>query len=80
MTPVKFAECNTEFARDQAQYRVLYGHMNYADPAGKATFCWRLSFRQRLRVLLTGVVWHQVMTFKAPLQPQLLLTYKPTLK
>jgi hypothetical protein len=32
-----------------------------------------------LRVLWNGLLWHQIMTFNQPLQPQLLLTQKPDL-
>jgi hypothetical protein len=39
-----------------------------------------LTWRERLRVLLGGVLWHQVLTFKGPLQPQLISVDKPEMK
>jgi hypothetical protein len=33
--------------------------------------------RERLKVLLTGKVWQQVLTFNKPLQPQLMAVEKP---
>jgi hypothetical protein len=75
---VSFPECNTIFAKDQPEYRPLPAH-RYGDEQGKILFCWRLSWRDRLRVLWTGLLWHQVLTFRHPLQPQLITIEKPEL-
>ena len=74
MTPVSFPEVNTTFAKDQPQYQPLHAHK---DLVGIVTTCWKLTLRERLRVLWTGRVWLQQMTFNAPLQPQLPHTEKP---
>lgn len=50
------------------------------DECGTITFCWKLNLRARLRLLITGRLWHQVMTFYRPLQPQLMLVEKPEMK
>jgi hypothetical protein len=78
MTPVSFPEHNVVYAKDQPQYLALPAHIE-RNPEGLVTFCWKLSWRERLRVLLTGLIWHQVLTFKKPLQPQLLSVEKPEL-
>lgn len=77
MKPVMFDECTTVFAKHQAPYCPLPGHINQLDGRGKATFCWGLDWKDRLRVLFTGRVWQQVLTFNQSLQPQLLSTTKP---
>lgn len=73
---IEFPEQNRVYARNQPQYRPLPAHV---DPIGCATFCWKLPLKDRLIVLFTGKLWHQVMTFNQPLQPQLLMTEKPLL-
>jgi len=68
MTPIKFPEGNTIYAKDQDEYLPLPAHMNLKESI--ATFCWSLSFLERVKVLFTGKIWHQVKTFDEPLQPQ----------
>ena len=67
MTPVSFPEQTVVFAKDQPEYLPLPAHV---DEHGCVTFCWQLSWRDRLRLLVTGKLWHQVLTFGRPLQPQ----------
>ena len=77
MIPVSFTGQNAVFAKDQPEYLPLPAH---CDEAGRLTCCWKLSWRERLRVLLTGRMWQQVLTFNARLQPQKLCTTKPELR
>lgn len=77
MNPVKFKEQTITYAEGQPQYLPLPAH-RASD--GRATFCWRLSWRERFKLLLTGHLWHSVLTFKQPLQPQLLSVDKPVLE
>jgi len=74
---VEFPEQNVIVAKDQPEYRPLPCHRFHNDPQGRIAFCWQLSWRDRLRVLRTGKLWHEVLTFYQPLQPQLLRTEKP---
>lgn len=74
---VEFPEQTVVIAKDQPQYRQLPAYRFSNDPEGKIVCCWQLGWRDRLKVLFTGKLWHQVMTFNGPLQPQLLLTDKP---
>lgn len=72
MTPIEFPQQNIVFAKDQAQYLPLPAHKAAADkydPRACVTTCWRLSWRERLTVLLTGKLWLQQLTFSNPLQP-----------
>jgi hypothetical protein len=73
---INFPECNVTFAKDQPEYLPLPAY-HYRDAEGKILFCWRLPWRDRLRVLCTGLLWHQVLTFNQPLQPQRIITQKP---
>jgi hypothetical protein len=70
-----FPEVTVVIAKDQPEYQPLPAHFD----SGVVTCCWELSLRERLRIFFTGKVWHQVMTFGNPLQPQLLMSAKPQL-
>jgi len=64
VTPIAFPEQNVVFAKDQPPYMPL--------PAlrgpDRVISCWKLSWRERLRVLFTGRVWHVQLTFgRAPM-------------
>ena len=77
MTPVKFPGQTSVFAADQPPYLPLPAHMSAK--TGRATFCWSLTWHERVTVLLSGRIWHQVLTFNEPLQPQKLMVTRPSL-
>ena len=77
MNLVTFPEVTVTIAKDQPEYKPLPAHVA-AD--GVVTCCWQMSLRERIRALLTGKVWHQVLTFGGQLQPQLLSTSKPDIQ
>ena len=67
MEPIEFLGHNIVIAKDQPEYRGLPAYV-----VGDATtFCWKLTFKERLKLLWTGELWHTVLTFGRPLQPQL---------
>jgi hypothetical protein len=68
MKPISFPQQNVVYAKDQPQYLPLPA---YRAPGGSVTSCWGLSWRERLRVLVTGRIFFTVATFGDPLQPQL---------
>lgn len=72
-----FPEANKTFGADQPQYIALPAYKEPGSNNGRIVFCWSLSWRERLRVLFSGRIWHQVYTFHHPLQPQLLTVEKP---
>ena len=72
-----FPEVTVIFAKDQPQYRPLPAYRIEGDPKGRVICCWELSWRERLVLLFRGVLWHQILTFNHPLQPQLITTRKP---
>lgn len=74
MNLIEFPEQTVVIAKDQPQYVPMpaYLHEN-----GTVVCCWRLTWRERFKLLLTGLMWHNVLTFGQPLQPQLLEVDKP---
>ena len=75
MNPIEFAEQTTTFAKDQPEYSPLPAHIT-ADGM-EVTSCWRMSWRERFRVLWTGRVYLTLLTFGQPLQPQKIQTTPP---
>ena len=76
MNLVNFPQANRTYAKDQPEYRQLPAHA-VEGPEGRIVFCWSLSWYERLVVLFTGKLWHSVLTFNQPLQPQLVVTKSP---
>lgn len=74
METVEFKQQNVVYAEDQKDYRSLPVYKNDFGKGesnnGIVTSCYRLSFWERIRVLFTGRVYFQVVTFNEPLQPQ----------
>ena len=74
MDVIKFKQCNTIYAKDQPEYNPLVA---YKTDDGAVTSCWKLNIRERVRVLLTGKIFLQVLTFNSPLQPVKMLVDNP---
>lgn len=77
MKIIEFPEQTVVIARDQGRYLPLPAYREPGDREGRVVCCWRLSWADRVQVLLTGKLWHSILTFNAPLQPQLLSVWKP---
>jgi hypothetical protein len=71
-----FKECNMVYAKDQPEYLQLPA---YKSKKGAVTSCWKMSIKERLKVLFTGRVYLQLLTFNRPIQPQLMSTDKELL-
>lgn len=66
MKNVKFDGCNVIYGEGQHEYIPLH-----ARKTGKVTItCYRLSFKERIKILFTGLLWLGQMNFGLPLQPQ----------
>lgn len=74
MKVINFKECNSIYAKDQPEYLPLPSHKT---EDGKVTSCWKLSFWERLKVLITGRIFLQILTFNKPLQPLKMITHNP---
>lgn len=72
MKPVKFKEVNKIYAENQREYNPL----PVLEVEGIAVSCWRVSFFEAVRILLTRKIWHSQQTFGQHLQP----IYKTTKK
>ena len=66
MKPIKFEGYNLILAEDQPEYLPLPVDR---DSEGLTISCWKLSWKERFKILFTGVLWIQQLTFKSPLQP-----------
>lgn len=80
MKLINFPEQTVVIAENQPQYMPLPAHKFPNDSRGRIAFCWKLNWMERIKVLLTGVLWQQVLTFNQPLQPQSLGVEKPEMK
>jgi len=79
MNPVNFKEQNAVFAENQPEYIPLPAHIKN-DLEVTIICCWQLSWKERFQILFTGKIWHSVLTFGQPLQPQLLEIDKPKME
>lgn len=75
MKPIEFKEQNVVFAKDQPGYEPLPAFKNDS-PDGEVISCWQLSFKERMRVLFTGVIWLDLISFNKPLTPSFMTTKK----
>lgn len=66
MKPIEFLGSNCVYAKDQPEYLPLPAHKS---PEGIVTCCWKLSWKERFRVLVKGQLWIQLHTFNRPLTP-----------
>jgi len=79
MQLIEFPEQSVVIAKDQPEYLPLPAYQ-FHDEQGRIVCCWKLSWRERLQVAFSGILWHQILTFNKPLQPQLLTTNKPCME
>lgn len=75
MKPIEFPEQNVVFAKDQPEYLPLPAFRNDCG-MGEVISCWKLTPRERLRILFTGKLWVSLAMFGKPLIPSLLTTKK----
>lgn len=66
MKPIGFEQQNVIYAKDQPEYLPLPAHRT---ETGQVISCWSLSWRERLKLLLTGKIFCSQLTFNQPLQP-----------
>lgn len=76
MKPIKFKEQNCTYAENQPEYLPLPA---YKDEQGIVTSCWKLSIRERIRILIKGELWLCLWTFDKPLTPSFMTTRKKDL-
>jgi len=74
MKAIDFEVANVQIAEKQDEYVTLPA--NVLDD-GTVTICWKLTWKERFKLLFTGKLWHMILTFNRPLQPILLTTDTP---
>ena len=74
MKLIDFPQRTIIIAENQPEYLPLPAHI---DKQGTVTCCWELSDDEIAEIIKTRKIWHQILTFKNALQPQLLLTECP---
>ena len=74
MKQIKFKECNITYAENQPEYLSL---PTYKTKSGEVTSCWKLSFFDKLRIIITGRMFLSILTFNNPLQPQKMSVKNP---
>lgn len=68
----------TVFAKDQPPYLPLpAAYVEYEGGEISAISCYKLTLRERLRVIFSGRIWFEVVTFGKGLQPQKPTVYEP---
>jgi hypothetical protein len=83
MEIIEFPEQTVIFAKNQPPYRQMPAHVSTDDVV---TCCWKLNEDDIEQILVTGLIWHQIVvpglhTQGTKLQPQLLLfAKKPVLE
>lgn len=71
MKPVEFKHQTVIFAKDQPQYQPLPA-LKIDSPEGEVISCWKLSVKERIKIVFTGRVWLSLMSFNKPLTPSYL--------
>ena len=75
MRPTTFKEHNYVLAKLQPEYNQL-PVCRIAGTENEMVSCYRLTFKERLRVLFLGKIWHSQFTFNRGYAPTYLTTFK----
>jgi hypothetical protein len=70
---------NVEYAKDQMEYLTLPA-IKSSGVNGRVTTRWRLTWSERLRIIFSGNLWIQMLTFHERLQPIRPTTEEPTVE
>ena len=68
MEPIEFKEQNVVFAKNQKPYLPLPAYQD-DEQGGRIFHCWKLTWKERFIMLITGILWINVLNFKQPPQP-----------
>ena len=72
LKPIEFKGQNVVYAENQDQYISLPGYRVAYSPEtkeGNFVTCWKISFKDRIRILFGKPLWFEVWTFWENLQP-----------
>ena len=76
MEPVEFPQVNVRWAENQEEYLTLPSFVNEEESIS----CWRLTWGERLKLLLTGRLWLRQVNYRRALQPILPQVETPFVK
>lgn len=65
----------TLIAKNQKEYKTLPAYIDRSD--GMVLTHWKLTWRERLRVIIYGDIYHFQLTFNGPLQPLSMQVERP---
>ena len=68
MKPIEFKDQTTVFAENQPEYGNLPA-LKIDSSQGEVISCWKMTLTERIKVLFTGKVWLNLMSFNKPLTP-----------
>ena len=68
MKPIEFKEQNVVFAKNQDPYLPLPAYQDDIQ-GGRIFHCWKLSLRERIKILFTGRLWINILNFHQLPQP-----------
>ena len=77
MKLIEFKGQNVVIAKDQPEYLPMPAYRIPHDPRGTIICCWKLSIKERIKLLFKGNIWHRILTFNGSVQPQLLEVDNP---
>jgi len=69
MKPVEFKNQNIVYAKDQKEYQPLPA-LKFED--GTVVSCWKMKPWERIKILITGRIWLNLLSFNKPLTPSYL--------
>lgn len=73
MKLIEFPQQTTVIAKDQPEYEPMPAFVH-----NEQTIClWQLTWKERIQILLRGQIWHRILNFRQPIQPQLLEVDSP---
>lgn len=68
MKPIYFKEYNKVYATNQKPYLPLPVYEDVVQ-GGRTFHCWKLTFKERFKILFTGKLWINILNFGRKLQP-----------
>ena len=68
MKPIKFKDQTVIFAENQPEYMPLPA-LRIDTPQGEVVTCWKMTLKERIKVVFTGKIWLSLMSFNKPLTP-----------
>ena len=66
MEPIEFPKQTMVWAKNQPPYLPLPAFVNERE----TITCWKMTWKERIKVLFKGQLWLRQMNFSQPLQPQ----------